>query len=264
MRPWTGEHPLCWGSARRARAATEPGLDWATLAPGDDTRRTRRTRGTDRAPLREGTPPLSAARQRVLDAAAKLFSRRGFSGTSMQDIADALGIRKPSLYKHFTSKDELYSAVLQQALKPFSAAIDQVLQAEGPGQNPRALSATSLRILDDNPDVSHLLLQELIQLDRPIHPELGQWLELLFAQADGVVALEGRADLGPVERRLLLLTQLNVVLGFAVAKRLLPGNVDSEDRFGLERDILEKVVAALYGTSSQHNSKLRSPGVNAG
>ena len=121
-----------------------------------------------------------------------------------------------------------------------------------------------MRILDDNPDVSHLLLQELIQLDRPIHPELGQWLELLFAQADGVVALEGRADLGPVERRLLLLTQLNVVLGFAVAKRLLPGNVDSEDRFGLERDILEKVVAALYGTSSQHNSNLRSPGVNAG
>ncbi len=180
----------------------------------------------------------------------------------MQDIADALGIRKPSLYKHFASKDDLYSAVLQQALIPFSAAIDDVLNSKSPGQNPRALSATSLRILGDNPDVSHLLLQELIQLDRPIHPDLDHWLDLLFSQADSVVALEGGADFGPLERRLILLTQLNVVLGFAVAKRLLPQNIDSEELFTLERDILQNVVAALYGASSHGKSRVQLPSVN--
>jgi AcrR family transcriptional regulator len=51
----------------------------------------------------------------ILDRAAALFARRGFAKTSVQDVADAVGLSKAGLLHHFPSKDALYEAVLAQA-----------------------------------------------------------------------------------------------------------------------------------------------------
>ncbi len=50
-------------------------------------------------------------RPKALEAALELFSRKGYPATSMGDIAGALGIKAPSLYKHFKGKEELYAAL---------------------------------------------------------------------------------------------------------------------------------------------------------
>ncbi len=50
--------------------------------------------------------------QRALEAALELFSRRGYAAVSMGDVAGALGIKAPSLYKYFAGKEELYAALL--------------------------------------------------------------------------------------------------------------------------------------------------------
>lgn len=55
----------------------------------------------------EGT----STRQRALDAALELFSQRGYQAVSMADIAGALDIKAPSLYKYFRNKEELYAAL---------------------------------------------------------------------------------------------------------------------------------------------------------
>ncbi|MGY1811963.1 TetR/AcrR family transcriptional regulator [Blastococcus sp. SYSU D00820] len=51
----------------------------------------------------------------ILDRAAALFARRGFAKTSLQDVADAVGLSKAGLLHHFPSKDALRTAVLAQA-----------------------------------------------------------------------------------------------------------------------------------------------------
>jgi AcrR family transcriptional regulator len=51
----------------------------------------------------------------ILDRAAALFARRGFAKTSVQDVADAVGLSKAGLLHHFPSKDALYTAVLEHA-----------------------------------------------------------------------------------------------------------------------------------------------------
>jgi len=51
----------------------------------------------------------------ILDQAASLFARRGFAKTSVQDVADAVGLSKAGLLHHFPTKDALYAAVLGQA-----------------------------------------------------------------------------------------------------------------------------------------------------
>lgn len=58
----------------------------------------------------------SARRAEILEAAAKLFSRRGYDGVGMREIADAAGILGGSLYYHFKSKQQIYIEVHRAAL----------------------------------------------------------------------------------------------------------------------------------------------------
>lgn len=52
-------------------------------------------------------------KQEILDAALELFSTQGYEATSVSQIADAVGIRKASLYSHFASKQEILDRLLQ-------------------------------------------------------------------------------------------------------------------------------------------------------
>jgi TetR/AcrR family transcriptional regulator, cholesterol catabolism regulator len=55
-------------------------------------------------------------RDEILDEAAKLFKRKGFNGTSMQDIASEVGILKGSIYYYFRSKNEIFRKFLIKEL----------------------------------------------------------------------------------------------------------------------------------------------------
>lgn len=52
-----------------------------------------------------------SSRATILEAATQVFARRGFAGTTMQEISNESGIKKPLIYHHFGSKEGLYSAV---------------------------------------------------------------------------------------------------------------------------------------------------------
>jgi len=60
------------------------------------------------------TPESRGTKQRILDAALELFSAQGFSGTSVEQIASKVGIKAPSLYKHFKSKQDIFDAILDE------------------------------------------------------------------------------------------------------------------------------------------------------
>jgi len=64
-----------------------------------------------------------AARQRLLDAALALFTERGVNGTSLQMIADALGVTKAAVYHQFPSKDEIVLAVIAPAVDQLRALV---------------------------------------------------------------------------------------------------------------------------------------------
>lgn len=52
-------------------------------------------------------------KERIVDEALTLFSTKGFKGTSVKNIADAVGIKDSSLYKHFTSKQEILDSIVK-------------------------------------------------------------------------------------------------------------------------------------------------------
>ncbi len=71
---------------------------------------------TDMAGISNGVTPLVAektTKERIFDVALGLFAQKGFDAVSMREIAEAVGIKKASLYSHFSSKDDLLEKLFE-------------------------------------------------------------------------------------------------------------------------------------------------------
>lgn len=106
-------------------------------------------------------------RQQILVEATRLFAARGYDGTSLQDIAVAVGIRKPSLLYHFNSKAELHLGVLEELLIHWQDVLPRLLLAATSGlRRFDAITMELVTFFTDSPDRARLLLREA--LDRPV------------------------------------------------------------------------------------------------
>lgn len=68
---------------------------------------------------------------KILTEALRLFSEKGYSATSVQEIATAVGIKAPSLYNHFESKQKIFDAIVDMVREHFAAASDKNNIPEG-------------------------------------------------------------------------------------------------------------------------------------
>jgi AcrR family transcriptional regulator len=62
----------------------------------------------------------------ILEKALELFTDKGYEGSSMDDIAKAVGIRKASLYAHFDGKEHIFSAIFDEILVEYTRVIDEL------------------------------------------------------------------------------------------------------------------------------------------
>ena len=67
----------------------------------------------------------------ILDAASRLFSSRGYHATSMQDIADAVGILKGSLYHHFESKEAILDRIVKEPIARLHRTVGEIAESRG-------------------------------------------------------------------------------------------------------------------------------------
>lgn len=72
--------------------------------------------------------PRGQARARVIDAALELFAERGVSGTSLQTIAERLGVTKAAVYHQFPAKEDIVVAVVDDALAELSVLVEDAEQ----------------------------------------------------------------------------------------------------------------------------------------
>lgn len=73
-------------------------------------------------------------RAKVLETARALINAKGFNNTSINDVIEATGVKKGNLYFHFSSKEELGLAILQEAKRDFFLFLSNSLQGERPLQ----------------------------------------------------------------------------------------------------------------------------------
>ncbi|HLY87275.1 MAG TPA: TetR/AcrR family transcriptional regulator [Gaiellaceae bacterium] len=99
-------------------------------------------------------------RTELTRAAARLFAEKGYHGTSVGDLAQALGVQKGSLYAHISSKADLLWEVAREGSAAFHAALDSVPE-EGPVvERIRAALRAHLRVVAEQLDVATVFVRE--------------------------------------------------------------------------------------------------------
>ena len=127
-------------------------------------------------------------RAQILNHATRLFAEQGYDGTSVQQIADAVGIRKPSLLYHFKSKDELRENVIAEMLAHWNAVLPGLLLKASTEERFDATMEALTEFFIEDPDRARLFLRET--LDRPesmqamLREFVKPWLELLGSQLE--------------------------------------------------------------------------------
>lgn len=99
-------------------------------------------------------------RERILDAAAAAFTRRGFAKTTMDDIAKAVGATKGLIYYHFPSKFDIYLGGYELGMNTAKQAVEPMAQKQGNGlERLRHMAIAHVQNIMVNPKYHHLIHQ---------------------------------------------------------------------------------------------------------
>lgn len=214
-------------------------------------------------PRRPGdTPPTTPAQrrqlrglrtaERILDTAEEVFAEKGFDGATLRDVADRVGIRIPSLYNHFPSKESLYAAVLERGIGPVLRTLVESATRRGDAGQPDDIVGQTLEMLAQRPNLPRLVLHETLAGGRHLRQMLQIWLGPLLAQAQRLV------EAGPAASRwnadqlpLLVLAMYHIVVGyFAMAplyRDLSDTDLLSDEALARQTEFLRKLSALLFG-----------------
>jgi AcrR family transcriptional regulator len=102
----------------------------------------------------------STKREELTRIAARLFAERGYQGTSLADLAHALGVQKPSLYHHIESKEDLLWDVAQEGAAAFHTALDAVPARDRPSDRIREALRAHLAVVGGQLDVATVFVRE--------------------------------------------------------------------------------------------------------
>lgn len=184
----------------------------------------------------------------IVAAAAEVFLATGYAGASMDEIASRSGVSKQTIYKHFTSKEALFTAVITQMMGEAASNVHQGLPEVRTGKQLEAyLIDYGVRLL------SVALTPGLMQLRRLVIAEAERFPDLarrLYAGGAGRALEVMAAAFGPlVEKRLLAIDntavaaqQLNwLLMGDPVNRVMMLGN----DAIPSQAEIKRHVAAAI-------------------
>ena len=105
-------------------------------------------------------------KQEILNAAARVFARKGFDATSVDEIAAKAKLAKGTIYYHFKTKDEIFITLIEQGIVSFTQLLHQKIQPlQTPSQQLHAFVSTQLDFFSKYQDFCRVLIIEMWRLE---------------------------------------------------------------------------------------------------
>ncbi|CAB4867510.1 unannotated protein [freshwater metagenome] len=191
-------------------------------------------------------PEQLSTRDQIVIEALHCFAEGGYDGTSLNDIAAAVGIRRPSLLHHFASKETLYGEVFERLLSDwFDRLADSISSTERGWNKVESVLTAGFRFFSDNPDYVRLMRREALDNGAHLGIDLSGVLRPAFDSAAAYFQRE--MDIGNFRQHdpeQLLLTGYGALLSYFSDAPFLGGLLDDEP---LESPLLEQRLQHVIG-----------------
>src|SRR5260221_3830713 len=133
-------------------------------------------------------------RRKILQAAVKVFARKGYFGAKVSEIARSASVADGTIYLYFRSKDDVLVSLFDEVMSEhIEKAREEIASAEGAPAQLRAIADHHLRLLGGNRDLAVVFQVELRQSTKFMERFTASWLQDYFALLTAVIERGPRA-----------------------------------------------------------------------
>jgi TetR/AcrR family transcriptional regulator len=193
-------------------------------------------------------------RAAVVAEATRLFAARGFDGTALQDIADAVGVSKPAVLHHFPSKEHIRQAVLGGILAHWNDTLPRLLLAATASDDRfDAVFGELHRFFAADPDRARLVMREV--LDRPaelrkvLRGTVRPWLSAIAGYIR--TGQESGRHFADVDAEAYVVHMLQTVIAAAASAGVTSAVLEDDARPRYDRELARIARASLFVSDSE-------------